>query len=116
MKVNHISSSPSIQRQEQNSQTETETRKKQEMNDYTTNEEQTFNRDDIKQAVDSLNGFIEPIYTNIKFIFHEELEKYYVTVVDVSTEEVIREIPPRKMLDMYAAMAESMGLLVDEKI
>ena len=31
-------------------------------------------------------------------------------------EEVIREIPPKKMLDMYAEMADFMGLLVNKRI
>lgn len=116
MKVDHITSASSIQRQNQSTHNEKETRTKQDNNGYLEQEQKSYTREDIEQAVDSLNGFIEPMYTNIKFIFHDELEKYYVTVVDVSTEEVIREIPPRKMLDMYAAMAASMGLLVDEKI
>ncbi|WP_342744356.1 flagellar protein FlaG [Oceanobacillus rekensis] len=42
--------------------------------------------------------------------------KYYVTVIDSNTREVIKEIPPKKMLDMYAEMADFMGMLVDKKI
>src|SRR5699024_4597629 len=47
---------------------------------------------------------------------HEEIERYFVSVVNPETDEIIREIPPKKMLDMYAKMAEYMGFLVDEKI
>ncbi|MFP3361912.1 flagellar protein FlaG, partial [Planococcus sp. SIMBA_143] len=50
-----------------------------------------------------------------KFELHDKLEKYYVTVVDSETKEVIKEIPPKKFLDMYAQMAEFMGILIDEK-
>lgn len=79
-------------------------------------EEKLVNTEKVKTAVDKLNGFMEPLRTNLKFEFHEKLEEYYVTVVNPVTNEVIKEIPPRKMLDMYAAMAEFMGILVDEKI
>lgn len=73
-------------------------------------------RDAVEEAVDNLNQFLEPSRRNLKFELHDKLDKYYVTVVDSTTDEVIKEIPPKKILDMYAAMAEFMGLLVDEKI
>lgn len=118
MKIDHITSASSINIHNQNRQNNSEPRTKQQEshNDYLENQYNSFEKADIEQAVDSFNGFIEPFNTNLKFIYHEKLEKYYVKVINVSTEEVIREIPPEKMLDMYAAMAESMGLLVDEKI
>lgn len=75
-----------------------------------------INTEDIETVISKLNEFIEPLRTNLKFEYHEKLNDYYVTVVNPITDEVIREIPSRKMLDMYAAMAEVMGLLVDEKI
>lgn len=72
--------------------------------------------EEIEMIVDQLNGFIDPTRTNTKFVFHEELNRYYVTLVDPLTDETIKEIPSRKMLDMYASMAEFMGLLIDQKI
>lgn len=118
MKIDHIVGASTINIHDENRHNKAETRTKQQESakDYSKSQYEDFDKADIEQAVDSLNGFIEPLNTNLKFIYHEKLEKYYVTVINVSTEEVIREIPPEKMLDMYAAMAESMGLLVDEKI
>ncbi|WP_181347267.1 flagellar protein FlaG [Thalassobacillus sp. CUG 92003] len=71
---------------------------------------------DYEQVVESLNEFLEPTDTSLKFEFHDKLERYYVTLVDKQTDEVVKEIPPKKMLDVYAAMAEFMGFIVDEKI
>ncbi len=78
--------------------------------------DRTISRDLLDETVDKLNGFLEAGRRNLKFELHDKLEKYYVTVVDSATSEVIKEIPPKKMLDMYAAMAEFMGILVDKKI
>lgn len=78
--------------------------------------EQQVRKEDVRLAVDNLNEFLQPVTTNLKFVYHEDLNDYYVTVVDPLTNEVVREIPPKKMLDMYVAMAEYMGLLVDEKV
>lgn len=71
---------------------------------------------EIETVVNKLNGFIDPLRTNLKFVFHEELNEYYVTVINPITNETVKEIPSRKMLDMYAAMAEFMGILIDKKI
>lgn len=53
--------------------------------------------------------------TYLKFEYHEQLNKYFVKVVSEDTDEIVREVPPKKMLDMFAAMAESLGLIVDKK-
>ncbi|WP_438316185.1 flagellar protein FlaG [Sporosarcina sp. FA9] len=69
-----------------------------------------------KQLTDSMNTFLETANTQLRFKFHEKLNEYYVTIVDPQTEEVIREIPSKKLMDIHAAMREFVGLLVDRKI
>lgn len=70
----------------------------------------------LEVVVSMFNDFLEPVWTNLKFELHDRLDRYYVSVIDSATDEVIKEIPPKKMLDMYADMAEFMGFLIDEKI
>jgi len=72
--------------------------------------------ENLEKVVKSLNDFLQPANTHIKFELHEELKEYYVTVVDNQTNEVVREIPSKKLLDMYSKMTEFMGLLFDKKI
>lgn len=75
-----------------------------------------LNKDEMEKIVQGMNDFLKPSNTHLKFEFHEELEEYYVTMVDDATHEVIKEIPPKKLLDMYAAMKEYLGILVDRRI
>lgn len=79
-------------------------------------EEVVFPKEKVKEIVDSVNKFLEASSTALKFEFHEKLNEYYVKIIDEKTKETIREIPPKKMLDFYAAMTEFLGLLVDKKI
>ncbi|MDM5228408.1 flagellar protein FlaG [Cytobacillus sp. NJ13] len=72
--------------------------------------------DKLTEVVDSMNEFLQASHTSLKFVLHEELNEYYVTLVDDLTQEVVKEIPSKKMLDMYAAMTEFVGLMVDKKI
>ncbi|RNF38774.1 flagellar protein FlaG [Planococcus salinus] len=70
----------------------------------------------LEHKVDGMNDFLEPTSTAVKFQLHEELNEYYIQVVDTKTDEVLKEIPNRKFLDMYASMTELMGMIVDEKL
>ena len=70
----------------------------------------------MEHVVDGMNDFLLPMNVSIKFELHEELDRYFVKVVDSETDDVIREIPSEEFLNMYASMAEFMGLFVDRKI
>lgn len=74
------------------------------------------NKQELEKVVKSMNHFLSASNTHLKFQFHDELQEYYVSIVDNVTQEIVREIPPKKLLDMYAAMTDFLGILVDKKI
>lgn len=76
----------------------------------------TGQKEQLKAQAESMNRMLEVNYTNLKFNIHEDLNRVYVQVLERDTEEVIREVPPEKFLDMVAAMMEQIGILVDEKV
>lgn len=71
--------------------------------------------DKIKSAVSEINKQARMRHTNCEFKYHDETNRISITVKDSDTDEVIREIPPEKALDMLAKAWELAGLLVDEK-
>ncbi|MEH7073144.1 flagellar protein FlaG [Neobacillus drentensis] len=73
-------------------------------------------KEKTEKVINSMNDFLKASNTHLKFQFHDELKEYYVTLVDDSTNEVVKEIPSKKLLDMYAAMTDYLGLLVDKKV
>lgn len=79
-------------------------------------EAMTFPKEKVKEIVDNMNKFMDLSPTALKFEFHEKLNEYYVKIIDEKTKETVREIPPKKMLDFYAAMTEFIGIMVDKKI
>lgn len=79
-------------------------------------ETKEISKEKLEEVVKGLNEFLQPSHTTLKFKLHDELKEYYVQIVDERTNEVIREIPPKKLLDIYAAMMEFVGLIVDKKI
>ncbi|QDP41272.1 flagellar protein FlaG [Radiobacillus deserti] len=87
--------------------------------DFSVNEDtglEKVDKQQVKDITEKFNNFLDPNKTALKFQFHDKLDEYYVTIINPETKEVLKEIPPKKLLDVYAAMAEFMGFIVDEKI
>ena len=80
------------------------------------NEQQELSSEKVQKITDSLNKLLDTTSVQLKYQYHESLNQYYVTLVDTKNDEVVREIPNKKLLDMYAAMLDFVGVLVDEKI
>lgn len=78
--------------------------------------EESLPEEQAEEMVEDMNNFLASAESHLKFNFHDGLNEYYVTIVDTMTDEIIREIPSRKLLDIHAAMREFVGLLVDRKI
>lgn len=72
-------------------------------------------KEEALNKVETMNSWMQPHSTTLKFQYHEKLNDYYVQVVDSVTDEIVREIPSRKFLDYFAAVAEKLGLVVDER-
>jgi flagellar protein FlaG len=74
------------------------------------------NRAEVAKAVDKLNQTVELYNQELKFVLHDETQRFIVQVIDKASEEVITEMPPKKILDMVAAFKEMVGLLVDKRV
>ena len=69
----------------------------------------------VKSAIAEINKKIKPTHTQCEFKYHEKTKRISITVRDSDTDEVVREIPPEKTLDVLAKTLELAGILVDVK-
>lgn len=76
----------------------------------------SFTKDQLKDLIDEANKVLNPESTEMHYVFHEKLKEYYIRLENPMTHQVIREIPPKKFMDMYAAIAEKLGLIVNKRI
>lgn len=81
-----------------------------------TAEDQEISKDKLQNAVDTVNEFLQVNHNASKFVLHDGLDRYFVQVVNTQTEEVVKEIPPKKLLDAFYEMQKLLGMIVDEKI
>lgn len=83
-------------------------------------QESTTDKETLKEkllpAIETMNELLETTQKSSKFVLHEGLDKYYVRLIDAQTEEVIKEIPPQRLLDAFYEMQKMAGMIVDEKI
>jgi flagellar protein FlaG len=68
---------------------------------------------EIDVAVERLNKAAKALTSELRFSVHQETHRIMVRIVD-SDGTVIREIPPERVLDAYARMLDTLGLLVDK--
>lgn len=71
---------------------------------------------EVIKAIERANKSLEGVYTHFEFSIHEQTREIMVKVIDRETGELIREIPPEKILDLIAKMWELAGILVDERV
>src|SRR5690606_6966836 len=70
----------------------------------------------VQEIVDGLNQVLKAADKRLQFLVHDTTGRIYVKVIDKQTDEVIKEIPPEKILDLVGRIQELVGLLVDEKV
>jgi len=69
----------------------------------------------VFEAIEKANRFPLSRNTEIQFSVHEKTKEIMVKIVDVNTHEVVKEIPPEKILDLIGRIMEMAGLIVDER-
>ena len=76
-----------------------------------------FNASEINNLVSSANQLVDAVSNNkVNFLYDESKEQHIVLVKDIDTNEVIREIPPKEMLDLLKNLEDITGIIYDNKI
>lgn len=79
-------------------------------------EQKPISENDIIEAVDKANRAFTGVDRRFEISVHKETNTIMVKVINSQTDEVIREIPSKKLLDMVAKMWEIAGIIVDKRI
>ena len=77
------------------------------------NQSQSGSKETARQAAQTYNKLTE----NTKAVFgvNEATNRVTIKIVDKDTDEIIKEFPAEKTLDMIARVWEMAGIMVDEK-
>lgn len=75
-----------------------------------------FSEEEVENSIAELNDTIDALQKDLRFQVHEKSNRMMVEIVNLKNNEVIKELPPKAMLDMLGRIKEMVGLLIDEKI
>jgi len=76
----------------------------------------SLSEEEIESIIKELNQFIQIFNTKIAFEIDKETKKTILRIVDVETNEVIRQIPPEELLQISRRISELLGLIINEKV
>jgi len=69
----------------------------------------------IEQAVEKIQETVNSLSQNLKFSIDEDTGKTVIKVMDVQTDEVIRQIPSQEAITIARTLDKVQGLLLNDK-
>lgn len=72
---------------------------------------QGHSKKELDDALKKINNFLKDEKTHAEYSFHKDFGTLMIKIVDETTNKVILETPPQKILDMVASMCRQVGLL-----
>ncbi|WP_163852951.1 flagellar protein FlaG [Paenibacillus elgii] len=77
--------------------------------------ELSISEEALVKAIERANKTLAGIPTHVQYSIHKPSGDILVKVINTETKEVIREIPPEKLLDLIDKLQELNGRIIDEK-
>lgn len=75
----------------------------------------TISEEVVLKAIDKANKALAGVGKRFEYGVHKKTGEIMVKVINQETNEVIRELPPEKILDLVAKLQEIVGVIIDEK-
>ena len=70
--------------------------------------------EDMQEMMKELNELMSRINCNLEFSYHKEVNVMSVKMIDKSTHEVIKELPPEEMIDNMIQAKDWIGAFLDK--
>ena len=74
-----------------------------------------FSNEELNKLVEQAKKMMTSVNRQMTFRIHEGTGRPLIQLIESDTNEVVREIPPEKMLDIVAGIWNWAGLVVDRK-
>lgn len=70
----------------------------------------------LDELLEAINRNLSVVDKRLQFLVHEASGRVQLRVLERGTDEVIREVPSEKLLDLVGRIHELIGLLIDETV
>ncbi|MCM3208580.1 flagellar protein FlaG [Paenibacillus illinoisensis] len=76
---------------------------------------ESVNKQQLDKLIEDGNKVLQRMDTQLRWSVNKESNQMIVKVMDTQTNEVLREIPPEKYLELVQNLCEQVGLFLDER-
>lgn len=73
-------------------------------------------REEVEEATNKLNRLLSLLGKRKLFQIHEQSDRLIIKIIDEKTNEIIDEIPPKRLLDMLSSITQEVGILIDKQV
>lgn len=84
-------------------------------NDATSGTDKKITEKDVKKSVDKFNKLLEDKPTHLEYQIYGKFNDIVVSVVDDESKKIVREIPPKDIIDMIDKFCEMAGIFLDKR-
>ncbi|WPC41079.1 flagellar protein FlaG [Clostridium sp. JS66] len=77
--------------------------------------ETRINEEKVKKSVERLNKLLEDRETHVEYELIGKTKQIGIKIVNNETKEVIKEVPPKKFVEMMDKLCELAGVMIDER-
>lgn len=77
--------------------------------------DKNYTLDEAKKAADKLNKLFKDKSTYVEYEVYGKSKSITIKILDNKTKEIVKEIPPRKLIDMVDKLCELAGIFVDKR-
>ncbi len=70
----------------------------------------------VREMAEKTQAYLDDLRIKLDFEVYEETGDMIIRIFNRETEELLREIPPKDLLELHHKVAELRGVLFDEKV
>jgi len=79
-------------------------------------QERKLDAEQREKIRNEVNNIFDTFNTGLSIRYHEKSEEWYAVVENKVTKEVIKEVPPKYILDLHAKLKRMIGVFLDKKV
>ncbi len=70
---------------------------------------------ELQKIIGKINENVSILNKDVKFVYNDTIKSLVVKVINAKTGKVIREIPPKEVINLQKKLSEVVGIIFDSK-
>lgn len=71
--------------------------------------------EEAKEEVEQINKIMEGLGNRLEFGLFEDTDQFYVQIIDRWVNQVVKVMPPERLLELRSRIGDAVGMILDER-